>query len=147
MTDTAPRDTAPKPVKVTAPKRADRKPSTGRKKSLKKPLADLFTNVGTGVALINQADGLAIINGADNLADALNNVAKDNDAVYRNLERMVTGSAWGGVFMALGGILLPIAMNHNLLPFQIPGVEVPATGAESKPESVPDIGANVSAAG
>lgn len=144
--DTAPRDTAPKPIKVTAPQRADRKPKTGRKKSLKRPLTDLITSVGTGVAILNQADGIAIINGAEPLADALNNVAKDNDAVYRNLERMVTGSAWGGVFMALGGILLPIAANHNLLPFQIPGVEVPQPGAESTPTGtpgIPDIGASV----
>lgn len=147
MTDTAPRDTAPKPerVKITQPKRADRKPraNSGRKKSLKKPLEDLITSVGTGVSFVNQTDGIAIIQGAENLAIALNNVAKDNDAVYRNLERMVTGSAWGGVFMALGGILIPIAANHNLLPFAIPGVNAPVdTGAESTP-NVPNLGADV----
>jgi hypothetical protein len=94
------------------------------------------------VSLVNHTDGVAIIEGAEPLAVALNNVARDNDAVYRNLERLVTGSTWGGVFMALGGILLPIAANHNLLPFHI-GVSPPESGAESKPESIPDIGANV----
>lgn len=140
--DFAPRDTAPKPVKIAQPQRADRKPKTGRKKSLQKPLADLFTSAGTAVAILNQTDGMAIIEGADSLATALNNVAKDNDTVYRNLERMVTGSAWGAVFMAVGGILLPIAANHNLLPFQIPGV-TPDTGAESKPETIPNLGATI----
>lgn len=128
-------DTAPKGVKIAAPSRTDRKPKTSRKKSLKKPLADLFTNIGTGVMILNKTDGMAIVEGADALADALNRVAQDNDAVYRNLERMVTGSAWGGVIMAVGAIALPIAINHNLLPFDIPGMANPT----DSPQSVPDI--------
>lgn len=95
------------------------------------------------VFVINQADGTAIITGAENLAKALNNVAKDNAAVYRNLERMLTGSAWGSVFVAAGAIALPIAANHNLLPFQIPGLtpETAPANIESMPQPhTPDIG-------
>lgn len=93
------------------------------------------------MALVNQVDGVAILNGAEPLAKALNNVAKDNNVVYKNLERLVTGSAWGAVVMAAGGIVLPIVANHNLLPFQIPGVESPDPGVESKPDEPVNLGA------
>ena len=146
------KDAPPRVVKVTAPKRADRKPKTGsRRKSLTRPLTDLITAIGTGVSLVNQADGIAIVTGAEPLAKALNNVAKDNATVYRNLERLVTGSAWGAVIMAAGSILVPIAANHDLLPFQIPGMETPTetpTGAESMPDDiVTDLGAGHAANG
>jgi hypothetical protein len=96
------------------------------------------------VAVINQADGFAIVNGAEDLAKALNNVAKDNPSVYKTLERMLTGSAWGAVIVATGAIVLPIAANHNLLPFAIPGVTTPepapANIESMPPPHTPDIG-------
>lgn len=144
--DAAPtRDTAPRSVKIVAPTRStrDQAPRAKRKKSLEKPLVEFFTTVGTTLAMVNQADGIAIVQGAERLAAALNNVAKDNATVYRNLERMLTGSAWGGVFIAAGSIALPILANHNLLPFQIPGVQIPETepaNVESVPPLHPDFG-------
>jgi len=120
-------DIAPKSTKILPPTRAadrvDKAPRQPRKKSLVKPLEELFTTVGTVVYAVNQADGSAIINGANGLAVSLNTVAKDNAALYKNLERMVTGSAWGSVFIASGAILIPIMANHNLLPFNLPGME------------------------
>lgn len=135
-------DIAPKATRIIAPSR-DRAPrnTVGRKKNLTKPLTEFFTTIGTTVAVFNQADGIAIVKGAERLAEALNGVAKDNAVMYRNLERMLTGSAWGGVFVATGAIALPILANHNLLPFQIPGVEIPETepaNVESMPP-IPDI--------
>lgn len=134
--DTAPK-TDRKPTKVTAPPKTERKPRGGRPKSLKKPLEDLITSAGTTVALFNQVDGIAIVNGATDLATALNNVAKDNPTVHKNLTRLVTGSAWGSVFVAVSAIALPIAANHNLLPFQIPGVAIPEPAVESA--DIPDV--------
>lgn len=140
-------DTAPKSTKIVAPIRGtrDRAPrATGtRKKNLTKPLTEFFTTIGTMVTVVNHADGVAIINGSERLAESLNMVAKDNPTVYRNLERMLTGSAWGSVFVAAGAIALPIAANHNLLPFQIPGLTPESTPANSEgmpPISTPDVG-------
>lgn len=128
--ETAP-DIAPKTggVKIVAPARTrtDRAPKTGRKKSLAKPLTEFFTSIGSFVAIANQADGIAIIEGAERLAKALDAVAKDNATVYKNLERMVTGSTWGGVIFAASAIVVPILANHNLLPFQIPGFDTGET--------------------
>lgn len=143
MTDAAPR---PVTTKIVAPIRgrdkAPRTSSGSRKKNLTKPLTDFFTSIGGMVAVVNKADGIAIITGAEDLAKALNNVAKDNAVVYRNLERMLTGSAWGSVFVAAGAIALPIAANHNLLPFQIPGLTpepTPANVESMPPAPTPDI--------
>lgn len=126
-------DIAPKSTKILPPSRAadrvDSPPRKTRKRSLTKPLEELFTTVGTVVYAVNQVDGEAIISGANGLAVSLNNVAKDNPALYKNLERMVTGSAWGSVFIAAGAIAIPILANHNLLPFTLPSLEpVPASG-------------------
>lgn len=131
--------------RIIAPKRGERKPRTPggtRKKNLTKPLTEFFTTIGTVVMVANSTDGLAIINGAERLAEALNAVAKDNAAVYRNLERMLTGSNWGGVIVAAGAIALPIMSNHNLLPFQIPGLMPEDDGATMGGISpdIPDIG-------
>lgn len=119
-------DVAPKSAKILPPTRAadrpDKPPRAARKKSLVRPLDELFTTIGTVVYAVNPVDGQAILNGSNNLATALNTVAKDNAQLYKSLERLVTGSAWGAVFIAAGAIAIPIAANHNLLPFNIPGL-------------------------
>lgn len=113
------------PQKIGRPSRPDKAPrqTGGRKRSLTRPLTDLFVSIGAMVSVVNQVDGQIIIEGAPRLAESLNAVAKDNPAVYKSLERMLTGSAWGGVFMASGAIAIPILANHGLLPFQLPGME------------------------
>jgi len=127
-------DIAPSSGKILPPSRSadrvDKPPRATRKKSLVKPLEELFTTVGTVVYAVNQVDGTAIINGANGLAVSLNTVARDNPALYKNLERMVTGSAWGSVFIAAGAIVIPIMANHNLLPFNLPGL-IPETEPET----------------
>lgn len=132
------------PTRIVAPTRRDRQPRTGgtRRKTLTKPLTEFFTTIGTVVSIANRVDGLAIIGGAERLAEALNAVAKDNPVVYRNLERMLTGSNWAGVIVASGAIVLPILANHHLLPFTIPGLmpddTQSAMGGIS--DEIPDIG-------
>ncbi len=130
-------DTAP--TKIVPMGRPDRKPradaGTPRRKSLEKPLNNLITSLGVTVSLVNQTDGQAIIEGSDRLAKSLNELAKENPTVHKNLTRMLTGSAWGSVFIAAGGIAIPILANHNLLPFQfVPG------GQDESPKPIPDIG-------
>lgn len=143
--DTASRDAPPQSVKIIAPTRqtGDRVPRASRKRSLVKPLTEFFASIGATVYLVNTADGTVIVKGAERLAKSLDNLAKENATVYRNLERMLTGSAWGGVVIAAGAMALPILANHDLLPFHIPGVEAPESdpaNIENMPINIPDIG-------
>jgi len=130
-------DTAPKGLRIQPPSKdkAPRQPS-GRKKNLSKPLTEFFMSIGGVVYAFNQVDGQAIMSGAENLANALNEAAKANPALYRNLERLMTGSTYGAVFIAAGAIALPIMANHNLIPFAIPGLtpeETPASVEDTPP--------------
>lgn len=77
---------------------APRRP--GRRKSLKEPVADGLTTLGGVLAFVRPITGLAMIDRADKIAEALNDIAKDNDALYRFLERMTTGGKWGALATA-----------------------------------------------
>lgn len=129
-----PRDTPPKIVNISPPKR-ERKPSnartsTGRKKSLTKPLTGTFATIGTMVSIANPTDGAIIIQGSERLAEALNNLAKENDRVYRALSAMIEVSVWGEVGGAVLAIVLPIMVNHDVLPVELPKSMVPDMGKD-----------------
>lgn len=104
----------------------------GRKKNLTPKLEDFFTSIGTMVYALNATDGAAILEGTPDLARSLNNLANEDERVRRMLERMLTGSAYGGVFMATAAILLPILANHNLLPVQLPGHMMPESAPKEE---------------
>lgn len=88
----------------------------GRKRSLKKELGDFFGAIGMMVYTRDQYCGERIIAGAEKLAEELNDLAQRNDAVYRILEQLVTGSAYAGVGMAFAAIAVPILAHHGLVP-------------------------------
>jgi hypothetical protein len=50
------------------------------------------------------------------LATALAELARENKGVDRVLRRMLEGSAWGGVALAVVSIVVPIAQHHGALP-------------------------------
>lgn len=129
LADETRQDTAPKIVEIKAPKKTTRAPRDTapktRKKNLTKPLTGFISTVGTMVSIANTADGLAILNGAERLAEALNNVAKENDRVYKALMTMIEVSVWGELTGATLAIILPIMANHDLLPVEIPGMTAP----------------------
>jgi hypothetical protein len=50
------------------------------------------------------------------LAHALAELARENRAIDRMLQRLLEGSAWGGVAIATVAIILPIAQSYNLAP-------------------------------
>lgn len=116
---TPPKDT----IKPKTP--PTRKNTGGRQKNLTQPLEELFTTIGTVVMVANEADGLAIIQGTPRLANSLNELAKQNPAVRKNIERLLAGSAWSGVLASVGAIALPIMANHNLLPVELPNFMMP----------------------
>lgn len=123
-------------VRVTPPKRETRSSSgtksRGRSKNLTPKLEDFFTSIGTVVYAVNATDGAAILQGTPNLAKSLNELAKEDERVRRVLERMLTGSAYGAVFMSTAAILLPILDNHGMLPVRLPKQMMPDVPKESK---------------
>ena len=66
-----------------------------RKKNLTSPVTDGLTTLGGILTFVRPITGVALIDRAPLIADALNDIAKDNDALYKFLERMTTGGKWG----------------------------------------------------
>ncbi len=79
---------------------------------LVKPLTDLYTGVGTMVYAFDPICGQAVIQAAPECAKALNDLAKQNDAVRRVLVQFLETSAWGLVMVAHAPILIAVAMHH-----------------------------------
>ena len=96
---------------VTAEKE-DAKPRATRAPKFEKSLTEFYTTIGTAVMLINESDGAAIISNAENCAQALDKLAAENPKVRRALQKMLTGSAVGGVVIAHAPIVLALAANH-----------------------------------
>ena len=105
-------DTAPKGTKVraAAPKGA----TWANAKSVEATLTQTLEGIGLGVKLLNSFDGETIIAGAPKLSSALVDLAT-NDPRYRKfLESASAPGKYGPLLIAVGGIALPIAMNHGL---------------------------------
>ena len=77
----------------------------GRRKNLTEPLADQITWAGTILAFVRPITGIAVTDQAKEVAEALNEMAKTNDRLYRMLERMTTSGKYG----KLASATLPIA--------------------------------------
>ena len=71
------------------------------------------------------------------LAHALSELAKENPGVRKVLNRMLEGSAWGGVGLAVFSIVIPVAQHHGLVPGEDPFgwqyPDTPARGAVASP--------------
>ena len=137
MSDTAPGTVAgtvaePEPVEPQADAPAEpkakrtRKPrsTTGGRPSGKdkrrEAVADQLTSIGmalNGVGFVAgqpalAADGRAVLDHADNIAGALAELAETNPRVAKFIDGGVSGSAWIGVAIAVGGLARDIAANH-----------------------------------
>jgi len=89
--------------------------------SLQGQIKELVEAIGGGVSFINPDDGRIIVVQAEPLASALDRLAKQNPNVRRALQGLLVGGAWGEVLsIVLIGIALPIASNHQALPWQRP---------------------------
>jgi len=85
--------------------------------SLRQPIEQTLTLVGTVVATFDPFDGMVIVGRAEQTARALEQAAEANPAIRAALERLVSGgSGWGAVVGALAPIVLPIAWHHGVLP-------------------------------
>lgn len=113
-------------------------PRSTRKPNLQKSLEELFS----APALIYSMAGdewaaSHITTNAPVLAEAWYKLAQESPAVKRMLDRLTTGSAWGGVIVATGGMALPLLAHHNLLPAQVGAVLGTDNGAPTRGPIVP----------
>lgn len=130
--------------KKDSPKDGDKtKPKTqrpsGRPIALENQLTEMFTFVGMMVGGFNQTDGEIITANAPTLGKAWANLAKEDKRVKAAIERLMTGSAWGQVIFATGGMAFAIAKNHGIigeLPEPAPGpvpMDVPPGAEHTRP--------------
>lgn len=111
-----PRSVPPEPGR-TAPRTA----SPGRKAPLQKSLEELFAAPALIYSMTGDQVAATFVAGrAEPLAEAWYNLSRESPAVKRILERLTTGSAWGGVAVATGATVLPLLVHHDLLPFELP---------------------------
>lgn len=141
-------DTPPRTVESTKSKGAPKRTTTtGRKKALKTRLQSSFGQFGVAVSIFNRFDGQVILEGSEGLAEALDHWANESPTVKRTLEAFLTTSTVAEVLVALGGMAIPIAANHNLLPAQVAElagapspdrVPRPSPGQDGAPASIHD---------
>jgi hypothetical protein len=86
------------------------KPRSG---SLVKPLTDLYTSIGVMLAPFDPACSVSVIENAESCAIALENLARENEAVRRAILALTQTSAWGGVLIAHMPILLMVITHHG----------------------------------
>jgi len=119
-TETAPKpDASPKPRKSRSGTPGGK---ANRRTTLGKPLTDLFTTMGTMLILVDDYDGTVVVENAERLAKQLDEIAKNNPGVQAALERLVSGSQWGGVVATFGAVAVPIAARHGLIPQMTPAL-------------------------
>lgn len=123
------------PVEAAKPKRTRKRSTTGGrpngKDKRREAVADQLTSIGmalSGIALVSgqpalAADGRAVLDHSDNIATALAELAETNQRVAKFIDGGVTGSAWLGVAIAVGGLARDIAANH--MPVEADAVEAP----------------------
>lgn len=83
-----------------------------RKGSLTKRLTEFYTFLGMSLMPFDPVCAAAVINSAEKCAEALDNLAYENDAVRRAIHMLLETSAWGQVAMAHAPILLAIGAHH-----------------------------------
>lgn len=92
-----PRDVPPKP----------------RPGALVKPLEQFYASIGVTVSAFDPACGLVLMDNARPCAEALDTLARENEAVRRAILMLTQTSAWGGVMIAHLPILVMIATHHG----------------------------------
>lgn len=122
------RDVPPdREVKVPPPPdepaaRTPKKPTAPlRRPPFKKQIEDAFVTISVAVAATGDLHCATIIAAnAEPMALAWADLAKVNPRVQAVIERMLTGSAWGGVIFATAACAIPIAVHHKMLPEKFP---------------------------
>ena len=127
----APIDDAPKRGRGRPPKgesstkedKAPKRPTTpnpvkgwSRAVEIENILYKYFQGLSLGISFLNAADGEIFSQGAASLAHELVELGKVDKRMRSILESMAAPGKYGGLLIASGSIIIPIAMNHNLIP-------------------------------
>ena len=72
--------------------------------------------ISLGVSFLNANDGEILSAGAADLAHELVELAKVDKRLRGILESIAAPGKYGGIMLATGSIIIPIAMNHGLIP-------------------------------
>lgn len=83
-----------------------------RKGSFTKPLTDMYTGVGVMLMPFDQPCGTAVMESASQCAEALDNLAYQNESVRRALDSLLQSSAIGTVVVAHLPIIMVVASHH-----------------------------------
>lgn len=102
------------------------------RRGLKKPLADIYTTLGTLWFPFDPVCGNAVIESADQCAEALETLARENEAVRRVLIMLCETSAWGMVITAHLPILMAVTAHH------MPQFKAPPPADETEPAETPE---------
>jgi hypothetical protein len=107
---------------------SSRSATTGKSWSQAQEVETLLTNyvigVGTGVKFLNEFDGTVIVSSGPAVVHELVELAKSDKNLQKYLLWFATPGRYGPLLMALGGVALPIMMNHDIVPkFSLPGSE------------------------
>lgn len=80
-----------------------------------------------------QYDGMVIAENAEDLGKVIAQMAERSPKFKRSVERLVSATEYGAMATVVGSVVLPIAWNHNLIPFKdVVGQWIPhPTGANA----------------
>lgn len=99
----------PRAKKARAPKPTPPKPRPG---ALKKPLMEMYGSIGMAVSMFDPQCGFAVMQNAEKCAEAMEGLARENEAVRRVVMNMIQTSVWGQVLAAHSPIIFAIAAHH-----------------------------------
>jgi hypothetical protein len=131
--DTPPRARTAPPRE--APPKAPRRPTA---RSLEGRLAEFLSMAALPFAL--QGDDYCaqiIAQRTPDLAKSLAALAEENASIKRTLNRMLEGSAWGGVALSVTAIVVPIAQHHGLVPGGDPFAFQYPNSPQRSPQGIP----------
>jgi hypothetical protein len=83
-----------------------------RRGSMVKPLEKMYGSLAIAILPFDQVCATAVMNAAPQCAEALDNLAYENEAVRRILVSMLQTSAIGAVLLAHSPIIMAIMMHH-----------------------------------
>lgn len=119
-----------------APSPPTRKPP--RSGTLEAKLNDWIATIAMGYAMVGDTWAAEFVNQrGPGLAKAWADLAKENRAVARVLERMMQGTAWGAVIFSSASFSIPLLAHHGVLPLTIDpfdnGAPIPVRGQRPMP--------------
>lgn len=129
---------SPQNPRSAAAPRTPARPKRTVNRTLEDRLEELFAGIAVSLQVAGQgADAAIVAQQAEPMAAAWGDLARQNAKVKEILERIVSGGAWGAVFLATASVAIPIAQNHGWYPEDWPmpfSVKAPGHPPTDTPE-------------